>query len=206
VDAPGLVDGDGHPRQRGNNARASLDHIHRDMLEIELWNIARARQPPRDREIGNAANAAAIRGEPNSGYVRRMSRPDVEIRDAVERFVAEVSEIAKREAMRAVFAAFDGDVAGRDSSAAVAAIHIANRSTRGLTALQSKVLAHVTRHPGQRIEQINAALGMKPKKLALPIRTLIAANAIRTTGERRGTKYFAVGASVGDRRTRSLTA
>jgi len=59
----------------------------------------------------------------------------------------------------------------------------------------------VTKKPGLRIEQINAELGTTKKDLALPIRKLLAAKAIRSTGTRRSTKYFAASAKAAAKKT-----
>lgn len=59
--------------------------------------------------------------------------------------------------------------------------------------LQGQLLSFVKQNPGLRIEQINKQLGTTTKELALPIRKLIAAKAIRTSGEKRSTSYSAAG-------------
>jgi hypothetical protein len=53
------------------------------------------------------------------------------------------------------------------------------------------VVAYVAKNPGQSVEQNGKALGLKTKDLALPIIRMVDAKKLRTTGERRGTKYFA---------------
>lgn len=65
----------------------------------------------------------------------------------------------------------------------------AKRSPEELEALTKNVLLHVKKHPGQRVEQIAAALGTSTKELALPVLKL--GKALKTQGQRRGTKYFA---------------
>ena|SRR5665647_638154 len=66
----------------------------------------------------------------------------------------------------------------------------AKRDTSELDKLGEKFLSFVSKHPGLRIEQINAELGTGTKNLALPIKKLLAAKAVRTTGTRRATKYY----------------
>jgi hypothetical protein len=61
------------------------------------------------------------------------------------------------------------------------------RTPEELEALTKNVLSHIKRHPGQRVEQIAAALGTTTKELALPIIKL--GKALKTQGQRRGTKY-----------------
>lgn len=59
-----------------------------------------------------------------------------------------------------------------------------------LTELSERFTAFVRHHPGLRIEQINKQLGTATKDLALPIRKLIAAGAIKTKNKKRSTTYF----------------
>lgn len=51
------------------------------------------------------------------------------------------------------------------------------------------ILAHVQAHPGQRGEQIAAALGTESKLMRPVMRQLIEEGKVRTQGERRGTTY-----------------
>lgn len=63
----------------------------------------------------------------------------------------------------------------------------AKRTPEELEELTKGVLAHIKKNPGQRVEQIAAALGTSTKELALPIIKL--GKALKTQGQRRGTKY-----------------
>jgi hypothetical protein len=65
----------------------------------------------------------------------------------------------------------------------------AKRTGEELEALTKNVLSYVKRNPGQRVEQIAAGLGSTTKELALPIIKL--GKALKTQGQRRGTKYSA---------------
>ncbi len=65
----------------------------------------------------------------------------------------------------------------------------AKRTPEELEELTKNLLAYVKKNPGQRVEQIAEALGTGTKDLALPVRKL--GKALRTRGQRRGTKYFA---------------
>lgn len=56
-------------------------------------------------------------------------------------------------------------------------------------------MTFVAKHPGLRIEQINGELGSSTNELALPIRKLLAAKAIRSEGSKRSTKYFSGGSA-----------
>ena len=48
----------------------------------------------------------------------------------------------------------------------------------------------IGRLPGKRIEQIAAQMGEPTRDLALPVKKLIAAKRIKTTGHKRATRYF----------------
>lgn len=48
----------------------------------------------------------------------------------------------------------------------------------------------IEKAPGSRIEQIGAHLGLPTKDLALPVRKLLAAKRIKSTGVKRATRYF----------------
>ena len=67
------------------------------------------------------------------------------------------------------------------------------RSGAQVEAIAARVLAHVKKKPGQSVTEIAKTLRRTPKDLQLPIQKLIAGKKLRTTGQRRGTKYFAGG-------------
>ncbi len=67
------------------------------------------------------------------------------------------------------------------------------RSGAQLEAVATRVLAHVKKKPGQNATEISKALRRTPKDIQHPLRKLIAGKKLRTTGQRRGTKYFAGG-------------
>jgi hypothetical protein len=110
----------------------------------------------------------------------------------VDRFVSELTDVAREEAARIVLAGFQGSrkgVAHRTTSSNGVG-HGAKRTADSLQALQDKLLAFVKSHPGLRIEQINGELGTSTKDVSLPIRKLVAGKQLRTEGQRRSTKYF----------------
>jgi hypothetical protein len=67
----------------------------------------------------------------------------------------------------------------------------AKRTPEDVAKTGEAVVAYVAKNPGESVEQIGKALGAKTKELALPIIRMIEAKKLRTTGKRRGTKYFA---------------
>ena len=65
------------------------------------------------------------------------------------------------------------------------------RSPDYLVKLGERLLSHVKSHPGQRGEQIAAALKTNVGTIRLPMQKLIAAKKIKTMGQRRGMTYTA---------------
>lgn len=66
----------------------------------------------------------------------------------------------------------------------------AKRAPQEIEAITKTLLSAITKKPGQRIEQIGKVIGVSTKDLALPVAKLFDAKAIKTTGQRRATKYF----------------
>ncbi|GAB4215664.1 MAG: hypothetical protein OHK0013_41440 [Sandaracinaceae bacterium] len=64
------------------------------------------------------------------------------------------------------------------------------RSPAELKALEAKLDAWVSANPGRRIEEIGKALSIPTSDLSRPMKKLINAGKVRTTGSRRATRYF----------------
>ena len=130
-----------------------------------------------------------------------MSDFEKDMNQAVQSFVTQISELARRAAIDTLESAFGGR-AGRKAEigagpAAVAAAPAGRRRGRGakrssedLEALSETFASFVKAHPGLRIEQINKELGTTTKDLALPIRKLVAQGMISAKGKKRSTTYF----------------
>jgi hypothetical protein len=65
------------------------------------------------------------------------------------------------------------------------------RPPEELAKLTRSLLTYIKRKPGQRIEQIGAALDLATKELALPAKKLIAEKKLSTKCQKRATVYFA---------------
>lgn len=122
-----------------------------------------------------------------------MSDTSSRVQSVIDRFVSELTAIAREEAAKIVLGGITPSGRVRKAASNSAGGHGAKRSPENIEALQSKLLGYVKSHPGLRIEQINEQLGTSTKDLALPIRKLIAAKQLRVQGQRRATKYFAGG-------------
>lgn len=106
-------------------------------------------------------------------------------------FVDRLQEIARDELFAVLGGVSPGRSASKSSKPRSSRSRGAKRDPAALKQLGEKFLAFVTRKPGLRIEEVNRELGSSTKELALPIRKLLAAKAIRSEGTRRSTKYFA---------------
>ncbi len=132
-----------------------------------------------------------------------MSDFQHEMNKAVEGFVAQITELARRAALDTLESSFGARVAGSGGRRAAAGPVTssasggrprgrsgAKRSPEDLEALSTKFATFVKAHPGLRIEQINKELGTTTKDMALPIRKLIAEGMISAKGSKRSTQYF----------------
>jgi hypothetical protein len=139
--------------------------------------------------------------------MRRMaaSNFDQQIRNTIEAFVQELSELVRSAAVQSVTEAFGAPGLGAPrrgrppAAAAGKAPARAPSSSRGkgqkrapeaLAELVNDLLNAIKENPGQRMEQIAKALESSTQELALPAKKLIAEKKIKTKGERRATKYF----------------
>lgn len=133
-----------------------------------------------------------------------------EIESRVKKFVSELNELVRTEALRAVNQAWGGATRGvltaseksgvgagqKPSSAAAksgrgrARKKGEKRSAAQLASLETELLANIQNSPGQRMEQIGLALREATKDLARPAKKLIDAGKVRTEGEKRATRYF----------------
>ena len=124
-----------------------------------------------------------------------MRNFEQQISERVRSFVDEITDLARQQAMEALTAALSTGARG----ALVARRGSADQIDSACDALMTEISAR----PGQRVEQIGAALSTRTKDLALPLRKLIKDRRVRTEGQRRATKYFpgaAAGAASGGKR------
>jgi hypothetical protein len=126
---------------------------------------------------------------------------DDDIRSAVDTFVQELTSLVRQSVLESVETAFGGAARaprgpGRPRKAAGTARagrarrKGQKRSPAQIQELQSRLLAAITKSPGQRKEQLGTALGAASKDLMLVTNKLLADGAIRKRGVKRATKYY----------------
>lgn len=145
-----------------------------------------------------------------------------EIESRIQRFVTELNELVRKQALQAVSDALGTQPAPRraassqrpgrpakapasnGASAPVAAGGGPRRRSRKkgekrtqaeLAALERALASYVQSNPGKGIEAIGKALGYPTSELSRPMKKLVQRGAIRTEGEKRATKYY--GGSAG---------
>lgn len=67
------------------------------------------------------------------------------------------------------------------------------RTPEELAELTDDLRIYISKNPGMRIEEIARGMGATSKALVLPATKLLAAKKIKTTGQRRATRYFPKG-------------
>jgi hypothetical protein len=132
---------------------------------------------------------------------------DSALRARIDTFTTEITALVRVAALEAVHEALGGTLTtapakrgpGRPAKSGAPSPIVApkrrgrraKRTPEDVAKMGEAVVAFVAKNPGQSVEQIGKALGQKTKELALPIIRMIEAKKLRTTGERRGTRYFA---------------
>jgi hypothetical protein len=161
-----------------------------------------------------------MRGVPQPpNYQTSMS--NTEIQKLISSFASQLEALAKRAAIEQVIANLGGKTSSsprrgpgrpkgstnKPTAAPVAAPAAASsvikpvrkgkrRTAEDVAAMGAALINHVKSNPGQRAEQIAAALRTDPDTIRLPMQALLASRKVKTQGERRGTKYFVAGAAV----------
>jgi hypothetical protein len=134
------------------------------------------------------------------------SQLDAAIRSHIDQFLVSISGLVRQAAVEAVREALGtgGEMAAaptrrgpgkpRKSAGASAAPAATGkrgrRSSADVDRAAADVLAYVKANQGQRLEEIGRGLGADTAGLKRPIQSLLAAGALRTEGQKRGTKYF----------------
>ncbi len=127
----------------------------------------------------------------------------------VQAFVQEVSALVRAAALEAVAGALGGQTVSsarrgrppgsKNKSAPAAGVAAApkagkkraKRTTEQVDAMAERILEHVKKNPGSSVEGMSKFFKVKSKELTLPINKLMDAKKMKTTGQKRGTKYHA---------------
>jgi hypothetical protein len=67
------------------------------------------------------------------------------------------------------------------------------RSSGDLETTTARFLGYIKAHDGKRLEEISRALEIPSAELKLPAQKLLQAKAVKTSGQKRGTRYHAAG-------------
>jgi hypothetical protein len=131
---------------------------------------------------------------------------DAQLRARIDAFVADISAAVRTSALDAVREALGSPGSapakrgpGRPSKSVASDAPAAapkrkskraKRTPEDVAKMGEVVVAYVAKNPGQSVEQIKKALGVEKKDLQLPIVRMVAAKKLKTTGMKRGTRYF----------------
>jgi hypothetical protein len=125
---------------------------------------------------------------------------DAQIRERIESFISQLSELIKRAAVDSVREAFGSEAAlatarRRPGAPRKKAMRRrgpgSRRSSADVDSTAEALLNEVRSNPGQGINELSASLGISPKELRLPVLKMIGDGRLKTTGQKRGTKYHA---------------
>ena len=127
-----------------------------------------------------------------------MTDLDRAIRQRVEDFVQEMTELVRQAALESVSAALGTPAAGQRSRGATAKRPAAGfvaksggkRTARELEQQGTALVTMIRQTPGIRADQLAKAMGVMTRDLALPIKKLLADKAITKKGQKRATAYF----------------
>ncbi len=127
-----------------------------------------------------------------------MNDVDNQIRDRVESFVAELTDLVRQAALESVSEALGGQAApgvarrrgGRPPRPRMRR-RGGKRSPEEIEATTHRVLEYVRQNPGHGVEQMATDLGASTKDLTLPIKKLLGNGDLLTEGQKRATKYYA---------------
>jgi len=128
-----------------------------------------------------------------------------ELRKRIEAFVVDLEGLVRRAALQAVADALGGGAAMRAEpqakrrkakgaskpAKAAGPKKRIRRTNADLERTADAIFDHVAKHPGQRAEEIKAALRIDTAAWALPVKKLVDEGRIVTRGNKRSTTYLA---------------
>lgn len=127
-----------------------------------------------------------------------MTDLDRAIRQRVEDFVQEMTELVRQAALESVSAALGTPGAaspkartgGKRAAAGFVAKRGGKRTAKELEQQGGALVNMIRQTPGIRADQLAKAMGVETRDLALPIKKLLADKTITKKGQKRATAYF----------------
>jgi hypothetical protein len=129
---------------------------------------------------------------------RKKARRDPALRHitgavrSLDKALAETGDAAMRSALDEARATLSACLSLNGVNVGAGAKTRGRRSSSGSEVASDALLGHIREHPGQRGEQIAAALRTDVGTMRPTMKRLIEANKVKTRGQRRGMTYFPV--------------
>lgn len=135
------------------------------------------------------------------GTLRPMS-PESKIDEMVQTFVSKVTALAREAAIATLTAHLDAGAGPSPRPTTTRTLQAtgiatarrphkgAKRPAEDIARLERVLTTHISKNPGQRVEQINNVLGTTTRDVRRPLAKLLEAGTVKTRGTRRATQYF----------------
>ena len=136
---------------------------------------------------------------------------EAEVRACVDRFVGELTTLVQQSTIASIQDAIGGSLSAparaprtaRPATRKAGPKKRIRRSSESVEALGGKVASYVSANPGSSISEICSSLGATTKDVRLPLQKLMAEGAVKTTGQKRGTRYHPAGKAGGGRKKKA---
>lgn len=129
-----------------------------------------------------------------------MAELDERMRARIDAFVAELTALVRQATFEKLAAALESPHAARSNVTGsnvtgsngepLGRSGAGKRSAPEIEAQCARILAFVSKHPGQGAEAIAQGLGTSPRGLTLALKRLLANRQIARKGQKRATRYF----------------
>ncbi len=125
-----------------------------------------------------------------------MDDLDRRIRQRVDAFVEELTELIREAALESVKEALGGAAKGSAPKPKRAPRAVAKKAAGGkrsaaeLARFEQAIVELVQKNPGTRADQIAKTLGVATKDVALPMKKLMSRGELSSEGQRRATRYY----------------
>ena len=125
-----------------------------------------------------------------------MDNIQQEINVRIDRFVSEITDLARKVAYETLSSALDHDFVGALDGRRMsmpASPHrrkSGKRSPNEIAETAETLFEYISANPGQRMEAIARAMGASTKDLTLPIKKLLQTERVQVEGQKRATTYY----------------